>query len=89
MRVVNQSIESRIGVMQLDKRNAQNSQSAGAVISAGIHEKPPVQRPTVSISGEALLRQRLFHITDPNRALPVFVQMERGALGCRVDYPNG
>ncbi|WP_122503576.1 hypothetical protein, partial [Pseudomonas viridiflava] len=86
MRVVNQSIESRIGVMQLDKRNAQNSQSAGAVISAGIHEKPPVQRPTVSISGEALLRQRLFHITDPNRALPVFVQMERGALGCRVDF---
>lgn len=89
MRVVSQDIESRIAIMKLDKRNAQNSQSAGAVISAGTHEKPPVQRPTVSISGEALLRQRLFHITDPNRALPVFVKMERGALGSRVDFLTG
>ncbi|WP_122572753.1 hypothetical protein [Pseudomonas viridiflava] len=89
MRVVNQSIESRIGIMQLDKRNAQNSRLASTVISAGTHEKPSVQRSTVSISGEALLRQRLFHITDPNRALPVFVKMERGALGSRVDFLTG
>lgn len=89
MRVVNQSIESRIGIMQLDKRNAQNSRLASTIISAGTHEKPSVQRSTVSISGEALLRQRLFHITDPNRALPVFVKMERGALGSRVDFLTG
>ncbi|QXG36608.1 hypothetical protein [Pseudomonas viridiflava] len=86
MRVVSQDSESRIAIMQLDKRNAQNSQSAGAVISAGTHEKPPVQRPTVSISGEALLRQRLFHITDPNRAVPVLGKAECGTSRSRVEF---
>lgn len=83
MRVVSQSIESRIGIMQLDKRNAQNSRLASTVISAGTHEKPSVQRSTVSISGEALLRQRLFHVTDPNRTLPVL-----GKAECGRSYPD-
>ncbi len=86
MRVVNQSIESRIGIMQLDKRNAQNSRLASAVISNGTPDKPSYQRSTVAISGEALLRQRLFHVTDPNRTLPVLGKVECGALGSRVDF---
>ncbi|MCQ9471658.1 hypothetical protein NRB15_15070 [Pseudomonas alliivorans] len=86
MRVVNQDIESRIAIMQLDKRNAQNSHLADTVISAGTHEKPPVERSTVSISGEALLRQRLFHITDPNRAVPVLGKAECGGLHSRVEF---
>ncbi len=43
MRVVSQGIELRIAIMQLDKRNAQNSRLASTVISAGTHKKPPVQ----------------------------------------------
>ncbi|PHN64819.1 hypothetical protein [Pseudomonas viridiflava] len=86
MRVVNQDIESRIAVMQLDNRNAQNGHLAGTVISAGTHKELPVERSTVSISGEALLRQRLFHITDPNRAVPVLGKADCGALHSRVEF---
>ncbi|MEE4729658.1 hypothetical protein V2K79_21025 [Pseudomonas alliivorans] len=86
MRVVNQDIESRIAVMQLDNRNAQNGHLADTVISAGTHKEPPVERSTVSISGEALLRQRLFHITDPNRAVPILGKAECGTSRSRVEF---
>ncbi|MEE4571751.1 hypothetical protein V2K58_14770 [Pseudomonas alliivorans] len=88
MRVVNQDIESRIAVMKLDidNRNAQNGHLADTVISAGTHKEPPVERSTVSISGEALLRQRLFHITDPNRAVPILGKADCGALHSRVEF---
>ncbi len=50
---------------------------------SAISVKSPDNSSDVSISGEAFLRQRLFHVTDPNRDLPVL-----GKAECGRSYPD-
>ncbi|WP_241000706.1 hypothetical protein [Pseudomonas viridiflava] len=71
------------GFTAVDRADKFTARSGEKATSMPINEKPASQMPTVSISGEALLRQRLFHVTDPNRDLPVL-----GKAECGRSYPD-
>ncbi|MEE4746230.1 hypothetical protein V2K54_11950 [Pseudomonas alliivorans] len=74
------------GFTVVDRADKYFARSDDKAISSPISEKPATRMPSVSISGEALLRQRLFHITDPNRAVPVLGKADCGALHSRVEF---
>ncbi|MCQ3015484.1 hypothetical protein NLO83_07680 [Pseudomonas tremae] len=66
MRVISSGTEAAIAARQLDKKIAMkmpaSTTSSAPVKSSG---------PSVTISGEALLKQRVFGLADPNRAAPM------------------
>ncbi|MEE4623197.1 hypothetical protein V2L00_05755 [Pseudomonas alliivorans] len=74
------------GFTVVDRADKYFARSDDKAISSPISEKPATRMPSVSISGEALLRQRLFHITDPNRAVLVLGKADCGALHSRVEF---
>ncbi|MEE4340566.1 hypothetical protein V2J66_02990 [Pseudomonas alliivorans] len=74
------------GFTVVDRADKYFARSDDKAISSPISEKPATRMPSVSISGEALLRQRLFHITDPNRAVPVLGKADCGALHSGVEF---
>ncbi|WP_414813210.1 hypothetical protein [Pseudomonas alliivorans] len=73
----------RIGNSSVLPGTAKAFQASMSREHSAISVKSPDKSSTVSISGEALLRQRLFHVTDPNRTLPVL-----GKAECGMSYPN-
>ncbi|WP_423242148.1 hypothetical protein [Pseudomonas viridiflava] len=74
------------GFTAVDRADKFTARSGEKAFSMPTNEKPTPPMPTVSISGEALLRQRLFHITDPNRAVPVLGKAECGTSRSRVEF---
>ncbi|QQN25923.1 hypothetical protein [Pseudomonas syringae group genomosp. 3] len=74
MRVISSGIEALIAARQLDEKIALKTTSTFA--DSSIRTNP--QDSSVTISGEALLKQRVFGLTDPNRSAPLLGKAECG-----------